>query len=234
MVDVMTLPELAATLLVLPIAASWDRTANDDLRDRSEDGIRYVDLRLSYEPDGQIYIEHGRRGLEFGDLRNDIAQFSSNDPERLVGSDSRDYLFGFGGNDKLLGRSGSDWIWGGGMDDRIIGQGGADLLVGGRGNDFFEYRSFDESHKGSRDVILDFSSHDKIDLTALRPNDAKFVYIGDASFREYSETHPGEEYLIRIDTEKQLLKAMGAGSGPVLSIEIIDMPRHFGADDILL
>ena len=49
-----------------PIAAAWGRTQSQSLSEQFANGIRYLDLRFSNEPDGQIYIEHGLRGPTAG------------------------------------------------------------------------------------------------------------------------------------------------------------------------
>ena len=48
------------------------------------DGIRYVDVRLSYEPDGQIYIEHGLRGASVDDVISQVASFAETHPKEVL------------------------------------------------------------------------------------------------------------------------------------------------------
>jgi Ca2+-binding RTX toxin-like protein len=82
--------------------------------------------------------------------------------------------------------AGADKITGGAGDDVIYGGGGADQLRGGGGNDTFGYVSTAHSASGATDQILDFSSGDHIDLSAIDAvagggNDA-FAFVGAAAF----------------------------------------------------
>jgi len=78
------LPAIVEDLVVKPIAAAWARTQEKDLYGQFEDGIRYVDLRLSHEPDGQIYIEHGLRGPSADEVIDDIARYATTHPREVV------------------------------------------------------------------------------------------------------------------------------------------------------
>ncbi|WP_156432749.1 Ig-like domain-containing protein [Mycobacterium sp. M26] len=70
--------------IVKPIAAAWARTAGKDLYGQFSDGIRYVDLRLTNEPDGQIYIEHGLRGSTIDEVLDDISRFAHEHPREVL------------------------------------------------------------------------------------------------------------------------------------------------------
>lgn len=83
-------------------------------------------------------------------------------------------------NDVLKGSSGANKLEGGSGDDLLLGGGGKDTLVGGAGNDTFKFLGIGDAGKGnSRDVILDFASGDKIDLSAI---DAKSGFTGNDAF----------------------------------------------------
>lgn len=69
---------------VKPTAAAWSRTQPRPLFWQLADGIRYVDLRLSHEPDGEIYIEHGLRGAKVDDVLDDIAKFAFTHPKEIL------------------------------------------------------------------------------------------------------------------------------------------------------
>ncbi len=69
------LPEFLQDLLVKPIAAAWGKTQANDIYSQLASGIRYVDLRLTNEPDGQIYLEHGLRAELASEAVTDIAEF---------------------------------------------------------------------------------------------------------------------------------------------------------------
>ena len=78
------LPGFLQDLIVKPIAAGWGKTQSKDLYEQFSDGIRYVDLRLTNEPDGQIYLEHGLRSVLFDEAVDDIAAFSSAHPKEVL------------------------------------------------------------------------------------------------------------------------------------------------------
>ena len=70
--------------IVKPIAAGWGRAAGKDLYGQFSDGIRYVDLRLSNEPDGQIHIEHGLRGPTIDEVLEDVSRFAHEHPKEVL------------------------------------------------------------------------------------------------------------------------------------------------------
>jgi len=78
------LPGFIQDLFVKPIAASWSKTQQGDLYQQFSDGIRYVDLRLSNEPDGKVYIEHGLRGPQIDEVLDDIAAFANDHPKEVL------------------------------------------------------------------------------------------------------------------------------------------------------
>jgi len=78
------LPQFIQDLIVKPIVSGWARTQSKNLYDQMTDGIRYVDLRLSNEPDGQIYIEHALRGPQIDSVIDDISRFVHEHPKEMV------------------------------------------------------------------------------------------------------------------------------------------------------
>jgi hypothetical protein len=78
------LPPLIEKLIVKPIAAAWGRTQGLSIAEQLACGIRYVDLRFSYEPDGQIYVEHGLRGTTADDVLAQIGAFAAAHPKELL------------------------------------------------------------------------------------------------------------------------------------------------------
>ncbi|MEM8753269.1 MAG: calcium-binding protein, partial [Pseudomonadota bacterium] len=80
----------------------------------------------------------------------------------IVGSDGRDQIFG---------RQQADWFEGGDGDDKLRGGAGDDTLAGGQGNDRIHTGTgadviiFNEGD--GRDVILDFTAEDTLDLTGV-------------------------------------------------------------------
>ncbi|MDR6290294.1 MULTISPECIES: hypothetical protein [Inquilinus] len=71
--------------------------------------------------------------------------------------------------DALTGDANANTLWGGAGDDVLTGGGAADLLKGGGGNDTFAYVSVTDSTVAGagRDTITDFSTGDRIDLSAI-------------------------------------------------------------------
>ncbi len=78
------LPEFLQDLIVKPIAAGWGKTQSKTLLEQFTDGIRYVDLRLTNEPDGVVYLEHGLRSVPFDDAVADIATFATEHPQEVL------------------------------------------------------------------------------------------------------------------------------------------------------
>ncbi len=94
----------------------------------------------------------------------------SNSGDTIYGGSGDDQIKGNNGTDTLYGGSGSDTINGGNGSDVIVGGFGADTLTGGAANDTFKYLSTLDSQPGAADTINDFSSGDKIDVSAIDAN----------------------------------------------------------------
>lgn len=101
----------------------------------------------------------GNGGLQQGTPQDD----------KLLGTSGNDELRGGAGNDLLDGKGGDDQLDGGEGNDTLIGGSGADSLTGGNGADRFVLTNLSESAPGTlnRDVIIDFSPVDRIDLSAI-------------------------------------------------------------------
>jgi Ca2+-binding RTX toxin-like protein len=107
----------------------------------------------------------------------------------LDAGEGNDILYGGIGNDRdiLAGHAGKDQLDGGGGDDTVDGGLGADRLTGGAGRDVFHYSAIQDSSTGARDLITDFRTGDRIDLSSI---DAKahtgggqdFTFIGTRAF----------------------------------------------------
>ncbi|WP_088156777.1 calcium-binding protein [Inquilinus limosus] len=90
-------------------------------------------------------------------------------------------VMGSGFNDTITGDVNANTLWGLAGDDVLTGGGGADVLKGGAGNDTFRYVAIGDSTVAAsgRDTITDFTTGDKIDLSAI---DANGAGPGDAAF----------------------------------------------------
>lgn len=84
-------------------------------------------------------------------------------------------------DDLLIGSSRDNDLTGGAGNDTLIGGRGKDVLTGGLGQDVFVFNQKADSGVGAarRDVIRDFETGDKIDLSAL---DAKSGFTKDDAF----------------------------------------------------
>jgi hypothetical protein len=78
-------------------------------------------------------------------------------------------VYGSAFADNLAGDTGNNTLWGNAGNDVLAGGAGADVLKGGTGNDSFVYSNVNESTLAAagRDTIADFTTGDKIDLTAI-------------------------------------------------------------------
>lgn len=117
-------------------------------------------------------------------MDGDDALYGEDGKDNLHGGAGNDLIYGGAGGDTLIGGEGRDRIWGGAQADTIEGGVGNDVVNGGAGADTFLYR--DESF-GDRDVIVDFSSGDRISLSLVDANlntDANeaFRFIGTNAF----------------------------------------------------
>ncbi|EOW3713583.1 cadherin-like domain-containing protein [Vibrio fluvialis] len=106
----------------------------------------------------------------------DIYEFIKDKHELFnVAGDSRggdDILNGGDGNDILYGQGGDDTLNGGAGNDILIGGYGNDILTGGDGDDLFVFggegaAKAEDQFKTHMDVITDFHSGDKIDLSQM-------------------------------------------------------------------
>ncbi|MBY7916426.1 cadherin-like domain-containing protein, partial [Vibrio fluvialis] len=144
------------------------------------DGLPWADVGV----DADSKIGAGYNGLvEFLELRDgstpslvDIYEFIKDNHELFnVAGDSRggdDILNGGDGNDILYGQGGDDTLNGGAGNDILIGGYGNDILTGGDGDDLFVFggegaAKAEDQFKTHMDVITDFHSGDKIDLSQM-------------------------------------------------------------------
>ncbi|MEM9778500.1 MAG: fasciclin domain-containing protein [Pseudomonadota bacterium] len=133
----------------------------------------------------------GNNDVDFivGDNTDEVIRTGSDD-DFITGGRGNDDIKGGTGNDTILGGRGADTLAGNRGDDTILGGGGKDIIKGGKGEDTIngganrdELRggadadTFIFEMGGGRDLILDFASEDKIDVSDF----------GIESFEELSE-----------------------------------------------
>lgn len=109
--------------------------------------------------------------------------------DSISGGNYADKLFGYAGNDALFGNKGDDRLYGHSGNDKLKGGLGADDLFGGSGTDTFFYASIKDStiSTAGRDTIFDFTTADKINLSAIDANSKTvtndaFSFIGKGQF----------------------------------------------------
>jgi len=100
--------------------------------------------------------------------------YGSNNADRFTGDAKANYLYGYAGNDTLDGGAGID---------TLVGGVGRDSLAGGSGNDIFDFNLLSEmglvTDSNTWDVITDFSTGDRIDLSSLDANTSNTVGSND-------------------------------------------------------
>ena len=100
-----------------------------------------------------------------------------------------EHLIGSRFSDNLSGSSAANRLDGGAGNDTLQGGAGADSLLGGEGADLFLFATPGDAGNGNggRDLIIDWSSGDRIDLASIdarsdQGGNQAFVWIGSASF----------------------------------------------------
>ncbi|WP_343717702.1 calcium-binding protein [Inquilinus sp.] len=132
------------------------------------DGGSGVDTAYYAGSKAGVQVDLGAHTASGGDAAGDTLTGI----EQLMGSE-------FG--DTLTGDAGANVLWGQGGDDVLTGGSGGDTLKGGAGSDRFVYLAAGDSDGGvaTQDAIGDFTSGDRIDVSAI---DANGAGPGDGSF----------------------------------------------------
>jgi Ca2+-binding RTX toxin-like protein len=92
--------------------------------------------------------------------------------ETLNGTSNSDVISGLGGNDTLYGYDGADTLYGNDGNDTLLGGTDTNTLYGGAGNDIFQmsarFTGYIDGlgYTGRLDVIADFTTGDKVDVSA--------------------------------------------------------------------
>ncbi|NKC31013.1 Ig-like domain-containing protein [Falsiroseomonas selenitidurans] len=134
---------------------------------------------------GSTYINIGLNGDNLRDMSIELVglfdldadDFAGVTGKLLTGGNGADILMGGAGDDTLSGQAGNDSLTGGDGADRLTGGAGRDTLAGGEDGDSFVYTAASDSTTTLRDVIADFASGDRIDLSGLAPL-ADFTFLG--------------------------------------------------------
>jgi Ca2+-binding RTX toxin-like protein len=121
-----------------------------------------------------------------GDTYSGIEHFAGSAfNDTMIGNEANNLLSGWTGDDNLNGGGGKDQMFGGDGVDTLNGGAGADTLTGGTGADIFVFSAASDSGVGysNADLITDFTSGDKIDLSAIVSGG---TFIGSASFGHHA------------------------------------------------
>ena len=102
----------------------------------------------------------------------------------ITGNIGANTLSGGLGNDNLNGGIGNDSLTGGDGSDVLTGGAGKDVLMGGGGSDTFDFNYLTETGitSASIDVIKDFQTGDKIDLSTIDANAATVIAVSNEAF----------------------------------------------------
>lgn len=110
-------------------------------------------------------------------------------PTTITGTNGNNTLNGTAGPDLIRGLGGSDTLRGNAGNDRLIGGAHNDQLFGGSGADVFAYETISDSlpNVGRRDLIWDWETGDKIDLSVIDARQGvsgnqAFTFMGEGAF----------------------------------------------------
>jgi serralysin len=118
-----------------------------------------------------------------------------------TGNELANNITGNAGSNILTGGGGSDIITGGEGKDTLIGGAGADRLTGGAAIDTFRFLTQAESTVTYHDVITDFASGDRIDVSAVYGGTLTYRHAGAFTGQagELQLTASGGGVLVNID-----------------------------------
>lgn len=111
----------------------------------------------------------GGAGADFiGGGAGDDSLYGSQGTDTIYAGLGNDFVGAGTGNDVVYGGAGNNRVYLGTGNDRFVAGTGNDVVTGGSGVDTFVFNSAAQIGIGaSRDVITDFTSGDKVDLSAL-------------------------------------------------------------------
>lgn len=165
--------------------------------------------------------------------------------DTIIGNDSVDYIYGFGGNDSLLGGGNGDLIRGGDGGDYAYGNAGRDSIYGDDGPDWLEGGSNDDLIRGGdgNDTIRGDAGADTlyggpgVDLIeGGEGDDMIFAFGGDGPFNIFGgpgdgahmEGGPGADSLFGAIFSDDDAISYAQSSGPV-AIDLAD--NYFAGGD---
>jgi Ca2+-binding RTX toxin-like protein len=140
------------------------------------------------ESKGDIITEFANEGIDSVFSSADYTLSANIENLTITGTSGR-VATGNELNNIITGGVSTDILNGAAGNDVLIGGLGTDTLTGGLGNDIFKFNAILESQRGNKhDIITDFTTGDKIDLSLIDANSSTsavndaFSYIGAGAF----------------------------------------------------
>jgi len=145
-------------------------------------------------------------------------------------------LLGSGLADTLTGDANANTLWGRGGGDVLTGGGGGDALKGGAGSDRFVYAALSDSAVSGlgKDGITDFSTGDRIDLSAIDADGNPSN--GNAAFSFGTGAYTGQTGELRVVTSGAIQVVYADANGdkaPDFAINVIADHALTAADFVL-
>ncbi|GAA5181126.1 hypothetical protein GCM10025771_27280 [Niveibacterium umoris] len=154
-------------------------------------------------------------------------------PERWLGTQNADGLYGLDSAELIEGLAGNDELQGGGGNDTLVGGLGRDRLFGGDGDDTYRYKAGDGT-----DLIFEASGNDTLDLSTENradwlvtgegdliltriadPSDQIFVYYGAFELMQGSGPYPQTVETIRFADATLSLAGATDGADSLTSLD---------------
>jgi Ca2+-binding RTX toxin-like protein len=115
--------------------------------------------------DDMLFAADGHDQLLGGEGNDKL--YAGKGDDLAEGGEGDDLIYGDKGHDQLAGNDGNDELYGDKGNDILEGGRGSDLLSGGEGADVFVFAESSFGPGPNEDVITDFGSNDRIDLSAF-------------------------------------------------------------------
>ena len=169
---------LSSTLVLTPLADTYNGTSGDDLID----GLDSNDRMAGNGGDDVLYGNGGNDNISGGADNDTLFGGAGNDV--LIGGRGDDILYGGDGIDNQAGGPGNDLMYGGIGDDILRGQGGNDILYGGADDDVLTGSGGQDILHGDAgaDILHGGSSNDELhggaDNDTLNGNGGSDVLYG--------------------------------------------------------
>lgn len=199
------------------------------------DGVRYIRDMRAVDANGNPNVN--------GENLDGTPDTGANSNEVLIGTDNKDLIYmwagddtayGEGGNDKIYGDAGIDRLYGGDGDDFISGGDSGDLIDGGAGNDELYGDSSGTAAAGLDQIIGGDGNdliHGGVGIDKLSGGAGDDVIFGDGDTDAFTHGGDGNDY-IDGGTDGDLLWGDG-GDDLIVGADNQDVVAGLDGDDIL-